>query len=252
LTILELEKKKLHNQKLAAMGQMAASIAHEINNPLAGVKNAIKLVGQQPSLSDSARELLGCVDKEIDRIAKLVEQFHQLCRPTVGQRVEVDLKRLLREVIASVEAQCVNKKLHVQWVDWPNAFVAKLHEPELRQILHNLLLNAFEASSVGQTIQVVFDNSEKGQLVLAIIDQGHGIEPHKLPEVFEPFFTTKFDSRHPGTGLGLSISRSLAIAIEGNIEVQSQVGRGSTFLLRLQLPEHPKVDQIRANHSERV
>ena len=252
LTIVELEKKKLHHQKLAAMGQMAASIAHEINNPLAGVKNAIKLVGQEPTLGDSARDLLGCVNKEIDRIAKLVQQFHQLCRPTVGHRIDVDLKRLVREVIASVEAQRAPMQLQVRWVDWPDAFVAELHEPELRQILHNLLLNAFEASSIGQTIQIVFEEPVDQQLVLRIIDQGHGIEQQKLSEVFEPFFTTKLDSRNPGTGLGLAISRSLALAIGGNIEVQSQLGQGTTFLLRLALPEQTSNEKIAADHGEQA
>lgn len=235
VTIIELEKKKLHTQKLAAMGEMAASIAHEINNPLAGVKNAIKLVGDEKRLGSQSRELLLCIDKEIDRIAKLVQQFHQLCRPSLGVRVEVDLLHLIHEIIGAVEAQCPGKIIVSELIDWPEQFRAELHEPELRQILHNLLLNAFEASTSGQKIQIVFANPNEHELILSIVDHGTGIDPENLSQVFEPFFTTKYVSWHPGTGLGLAISRSLAIALGGSIEVQSQQGRGSTFVLRLQV-----------------
>jgi PAS domain S-box-containing protein len=237
LTIVELEKKKIHTQKLAAMGEMAASIAHEINNPLAGVKNAIKLVGEESTLGSPSRELLVCVNKEIDRIAKLVQQFHQLCRPSLGVPVRVDLHQLALQVLGWVQAQCPNKSIQVQWIGWPEAFDCDVHEPELRQILHNLILNAFEASLDGETIQLVFERESHCELLLKIVDRGNGIDPDQLSHVFEPFFTTKFDSRQPGTGLGLSVSRSLAIALGGTIEVESQLGQGSTFLLRLKISE---------------
>lgn len=151
--------------------------------------------------------------------------------------MRVDLHQLALQVLVWVQAQCPNKSIQVQWIGWPEAFDCDVHEPELRQILHNLILNAFEASSDGETIQLVFERESHCELLLKIVDQGNGIDPDQLSHVFEPFFTTKFDSRQPGTGLGLSVSRSLAIALGGTIEVESQLGQGSTFLLRLKISE---------------
>ena len=98
-------------------------------------------------------------------------------------------------------------------------------------------MNAFEASQDGESIQLVFAKQKVRELVIKVVDRGTGIEPDKLTDVFEPFFTTKFDSPHPGTGLGLAISRSLAIALGGTIEVESQVGKGSTFILKVLITE---------------
>ncbi len=104
LKIVQLEQRRLHNQKLASLGQVSASIAHEINNPLAGIKNAVWLVRQDPQTTESSKELLKCVDDELNRIAKLLQQINQLCRPSTSSPKAIDILSLIQDVMRGVDA----------------------------------------------------------------------------------------------------------------------------------------------------
>jgi hypothetical protein len=147
------------------------------------------------------------VNQEINRISRILQQMNQLCRPTIAVPQHVSLRPLLQEVIESVTAQCSPKNVQVavEQFDAEETEETRLCELEFRQIIHNLMLNAF--------------------------DRGEGIPPEQLPHIFEPFFTTKSDYRRAGSGLGLAISRSLAQALGGTIEVETQLGHGSRFTL---------------------
>ena len=233
--IVELEQRKLRVEKLAALGTMAASVAHEINNPIAGVKNAIRLVSEDTAVSPRSVQILGMVNQEINRISRILQQMNQLCRPTIAVPQQVNLNPMLQEIIQSVTAQCVPKKVHVsvEQIDVQDTEELRLCELELRQIIHNLILNAFEATPDGGTVQISILRPSSKQLAVAIRDPGEGIPPEQLPHIFEPFFTTKSEYRRAGSGLGLAISRSLAQALGGTIEVETQIGYGSCFTLTL-------------------
>jgi len=239
IKIIQLEQRRLHTQKLASLGEVAASIAHEINNPLAGIKNAIWLVRQDSQTTEPSRELLKCVDDELNRIAKLLQQINQLCRPVTSPPKPMDLKVLLQEVIRGVKAKYPTKSIEVAVKDavdlqqipsWP---VIEACESELRQILYNLLGNAFEASSNEVQVCVRINTANGNGISIEVQDFGCGISPSVLPNIFEPFFTTKVDERHPGTGLGLAISRSLAIAMGGTLDVESEPGHMTSFRLTI-------------------
>jgi signal transduction histidine kinase len=222
-------------EKLAALGTMAASVAHEINNPIAGVKNAIRLVSDESTTSERSLKLLRMVDQEIDRISRILQQMSQLYRPTVAVPQHLDLVALVQEIVQSVTAQCSPKRIRVEYRFGASIGRLSLCELELRQILHNLMLNAFEASMDGGLVEVVCDRTGEDCISIGIRDEGEGIPIDQVPHIFEPFFTTKRDMRRAGSGLGLAISRSLAQALGGGIEVQTESGKGSCFSLTLPL-----------------
>lgn len=232
--IVDLEKRRMSLEKLASLGTMAAAIAHEINNPIAGIKNAIRLIGETRSISDENGTLLRSVDREIDRIAAILSQMHQLCRPTLAPPTRVTILATVREVLRNVEAQCAPKTLAVR-IESPTVeeIVVRMCESEFRQVVHNLLLNAFEASSSGGPLEVYVQVDHPENLRITIRDHGHGIPAEFANQIYEPFFTTKHNVGRSGTGLGLAISRSLVLALGGTIDFEHTPGGGATFHLLL-------------------
>lgn len=232
--IVDLDKRRMSLEKLASLGTMAAAIAHEINNPIAGIKNAIRLIAETQSVSHDNALLLRSVDREIDRIAALLSQMHQLCRPTLAPPAQVAVIATLREILRNVEAQCAPKVLTVR-VDTTveSEIVVRLCESEFRQVLHNLLLNAFEASVSGSLLEVDIRIETPENLRITIRDHGHGIPMGFASHIYEPFFTTKHNVGRSGTGLGLAISRSLVLALGGTIDFEQTPGGGATFHLQL-------------------
>lgn len=242
LKIVQLEQRRLHNQKLASLGEVSASIAHEINNPLAGIKNAVWLVRQDPHTTEPSKELLKCVDDELNRITKLLQQINQLCRPATSPPKVIDMLVLIQDVIRGVRAKDTAKSIEVDVSDeidrmlipnWPNVEVC---ESEIRQILYNLISNAFEASSGNTRVTVRVKAVDPNGIAMEVQDFGSGIAMAVLPNIFEPFFTTKADERHPGTGLGLAISKSLAVAMGGTLEVEAKYGETTIFRLTIPIP----------------
>lgn len=231
--IVTLQRRKLHMEKLAALGVMSASVAHEINNPLAGIKNAIRLVGDRENLSESSRKLLNLVDDEFGRISKLLTQMHQLGRPHLSGRATFDLVAVLNEVVELVQVKSCSHGVNIVNQNWPKSFMVDQHEPEIRQIVFNLLINALEACTANEMIEVSLQWYQPGCFEIAVRDYGPGILPELLPTIFEPFVTTKQSSGKLKFGLGLSVSQSLANALGGGIEVQSVYGKETCFYLRL-------------------
>lgn len=231
--IVKLQQHKLQIEKLASLGVMSASIAHEISNPLAGIKNSFRLFKDREQLTAESTQLLELIDKEFDRIGTLLSQMRQLCRPTISQRTEFDLARLLDDVIQIVEVQNQSICCTIRCVQVPQSLRIVQHEPEIRQIIYNLLINACDAATDKSLIEISVSLSRPGTVEIAVRDYGHGIPPDLLCEIFEPFVTTKQDSGKPGLGLGLSVSQSLAQAMGGVIEVDSAIQNGAQFTLRL-------------------
>lgn len=235
--IIDLEKRRMSLEKLASLGTMAASVAHEINNPIAGMKNAIRLIAESDAVSRENTSLLKSVDREIDRIAMLLRQMNQLCRPTVAPATQFDVISTIKEVAGNVEAQCAPKRLQAHIRAPQEEVHVRLCEPEFRQIVHNLLLNAYEASSADSPLDIQVHRTGTGNLRLMIRDHGHGISKEFVDQIYEPFFTTKQESGRSGTGLGLAITRSLTLALGGTIDYEPTPSGGATFYLDLPTQE---------------
>ncbi len=224
----QLERRSRQMEKLAALGQLAAGVAHEINNPLAGIRNAFELIRSGLSPAHRHYDLLELIDREIERISGIVHQMYQLYRRQPQPTTEFALERTTQDVVYLLETAAEKQRVSLRF-DPPESPVAvQLPEGEVKQILYNLTRNAIQASPVGGDVLISIDTDVQ-EVTVRVKDSGPGISDELLPHIFDPFFSTKHDQPQSGMGLGLSVSRSLIDAMGGRIDVDSRQGAGSTF-----------------------
>lgn len=226
----ETREKLLIAEKLAALGQMAAGIAHEINNPTAVILGHVDLLVAE--LGESAKHVQGDVDmiiEQCERIRHIVDGLLQFARPPTslsdGELELVDVNRAVLDTLPLVryamEKIPVTVRTHLA-----TTRRVRIRRYELQEVLINLLLNAARASAAGSVIEVSSADWDQRGVVVSVRDFGVGIAPDNISRVFDPFYTT--DSSR-GTGLGLSVSYGLVQRYSGEITVESERGRGSTF-----------------------
>lgn len=221
-------------EKLAATGRMAARIAHEINNPLAGIKNSFLLVKKAVPTDHPRYEFVGLIEKEINRIAEIVRQMYDLHRPNQDGAKEVFVADMVQDVVTMLQPLCKRHKVLIGIEMSEPQLVVCLPEGSLRQVLYNLLSNAIEASPYGGLVKIAVRRTEE-TLCVSVADQGDGIPCEQQSRVFEPFFTTKERDTLGGLGLGLPICKGIVEALRGSICFQSQTGQGSVFCVKLPL-----------------
>lgn len=236
--IAQLEEHRLRMEKLAALGQMAAGIAHEVNNPLAGIRNAFALFKSGLSDDDENYELLELIDSEIERISSITHQMYQLYRPSQQSPTEFDLQRTVANVVVLLQpiAAKSNVQVNVTRADLigggrRDATEVFLREGELKQILLNVARNAIQASPPGGIVDIQISTTTQ-QVKIAVTDQGGGVSEEVAARMFDPFFSTKTDTRQ-GMGLGLSVSRSLTEAMGGTIAVENNIANGTRVCVTL-------------------
>ena len=234
--IRELEGQRGEIEKWAGMGQMAAQIAHEINNPLAGIKNSFSLVKDAVPEDHPYYAYVGRIDNEINRIARIVRQMFDLYRPEQDVKNEFQIDRSIHNVVALLEAAWRENNITIEIDSKP--ITMEMPEGLLRQVLYNILLNAIEASPQGGVVKIMTEvNNEI--LTLLISDQGVGISLEVQPRIFEPFFTSKHGSQK-GLGLGLSVSKDIVEKLGGHIGFESEPGKGTLFRIILPLKSGEK------------
>ncbi|HZC67721.1 MAG TPA: ATP-binding protein [Nitrospirales bacterium] len=226
------DERRIEVEKLAALGQVAAGVAHEINNPLAGIKNAFLLLKDTIVPGHPNSQYVSMIDREIQRISDIVGQMYQLYRPDPAELRHIDLEAVLRDVSQIMAGLLRQRRLSLTTEISPDLPQVRLPQRDLTQILCNLIRNAIEASPPSSEIRISVTHDEE-IVSIAVADHGEGILAEVLSHIFEPFFTTKMGSTQGGMGLGLSVSRSLVEAMGGRIEVQTAVGRGATFTVVL-------------------
>jgi two-component system sensor histidine kinase PilS (NtrC family) len=227
LKIMESHIKRV--EKLAAVGEMAAGIAHEIKNPLASMTGSIQLLDKQFDMTPVSGKLMQIVLREADRLNTLVNDFLLFARPTSGKAEPVELGPAIGETLALFEKDAAwGQRITVAQELGPNVWT-RMDPKHLRQILWNLLLNAAEATNGNGTVRVKCESSH-GMARVEIADNGSGMSEETQKQIFNPFFTT----RTQGTGLGLSIVHRLLESYGGRIDVQSAEGQGTVFTLHLE------------------
>jgi hypothetical protein len=226
--IAKLEAQRAQAEKVAALGQLAAGVAHEINNPIAGIQMAFTLVKQAVDPAHPYFEFVGMIDREIARVEAIVQNMYQLYRKEPRKAEAVDLQPLIRS-LEGLFAKRMSQQGITFVADVPSS-MPRLHIPmgDLLQVLMNFLQNAIDSSKQGGMITLrVYQEADI--VTIMVSDEGAGIEPDVLPHIFDPFFTTKTERDQKRMGLGLSVSQSLVMAMGGKIEVQTELHHGSTF-----------------------
>jgi two-component system NtrC family sensor kinase len=216
---------------LAATGKLAASLAHEINNPLQAIQNSLHLVTQRRTLDDGKRQMyLSMAQEEVQRLIDMVQRMLNFYRPSTESRESVDLQEALDDVLTLVGKRIQHGNVVVHRDATGRLPPALGVANQLKQVFLNIIINAVEAMPTGGDLYVATGWDEQhGELSVSFTDTGEGIPISDLDSVFDPFYTTK----SKGTGLGLSISHGIIERHGGRIEVESQVGSGSTFTVSL-------------------
>ena len=223
----QMEEAMRRSDRLAAVGKLAAGLAHEIRNPLASMCGSIELLGNAPGIAEQDRRLMQIVLREGERLESLVRNFLSFARPTAPQLTPVDASALLDELLAVFGHDARARGLQLSAAIEPGILV-RGDTGQLKQVLWNLVTNASDACERGGRLQVRLGRAG-GRAVLEVEDSGQGIAPEDLSRIFDPFFTTK----ERGTGLGLAIVHRIVEAHGGRIAVRSVPGSGSVFRVEL-------------------
>jgi signal transduction histidine kinase len=230
------EAQLIRSEKLAALGQLAAGIAHEIRNPLTSINILIHSLAENLSTEDSLREDLEVIEEEIHRINEIVDRFLRFGKPTPPHFEKVEILSIFEEILQLLRLQV--EKLGISVDRYFQVLPPMTMDKEqMKQVILNLLLNAVQAMPKGGRLALSGQLSEDHHWVsLSIRDSGIGILPENMNKLFDPFFSTK----EGGFGLGLSIAHRIIDQHHGRIEVTSKPDEGTTFTLRLPIEQEEK------------
>jgi PAS domain S-box-containing protein len=224
---ISLQQRLLTSEKLASIGLLSAGVAHEINTPLTGISSYAQILQKKLSKS-SHSQMLEKIEAQAERVAKIIKNLLNFARsPSESVFCKVNLKESFQEVISLLEYKLKTMNINLE-LNLNSIRPIWAEGERLQQVFLNIILNAIDAMPEGGKLKIRLSQSDD-QAVIKIEDTGTGIKDQHLPHIFDPFFTTKGIGK--GTGLGLSISYAIIKEHEGNLTVESQVGKGSLFTL---------------------
>ena len=234
------QEELLESEKLASIGKMAATISHEIRNPLGAIKNSVGIFKRHSRVVPEDEELLSIIGKEINRLETIISDFLQFAKPHPMQRTLVNLNDLIEETVALLSHdEKTGRHVRIEKSLDPRVPDMSVDRNAVKQVLWNVLINAVQAMPQGGavTIQTSFTggasaDGRPGEAAVIISDTGAGMAPETLKNAFQPFFTTK----SKGTGLGLSIVERSIKQHGGSVSLESALGRGTTISIRI--PAH--------------
>jgi signal transduction histidine kinase len=215
-------------EHLATLGELAAGLAHEIKNPLAGIAGVIEIIGRDLPPDSPARDVLKEVQDEVLHIKRILAELLDYARPRQPAFRPADLNDTVEHAVALARQQAISRPVEISFERARNLPSVEHDCAQVQQVLLNLLLNALQAIDGAGSVRVQTE-ARDGFAIVAVSDTGRGIPPENLPNIFRPFYTTK----GTGTGLGLSLARRIVENHGGKIEVSSMPGMGTQFLVWL-------------------
>jgi two-component system sensor histidine kinase PilS (NtrC family) len=228
--IRELEEQKKQNEKLAAVGQLAAGIAHEIRNPLAGISGSVQLLSQDTQ-DETQKKLMNIIMKEIDRLNNLITDFLDYAKPEKKPDAVISLKENLEEVILLVKRHPELPQGFEWQIELKEATIVGFHE-KLKQAFLNIVINGIQAMKEAKSPQIRIQLETEGKYaVVRISDTGSGMNEETKRKMFEPFHTTKVK----GTGLGLAVTHKILETHSAQISVNSELNIGTEFVIKFPL-----------------
>jgi len=223
-SLMEAEAAVRRSERLAALGQLSAGLAHELRNPLGSIKGSAELLERALSRSDGdamTKELAHIISADVDRTNSLVTRFLNFARPLEPRREMTDIRKVIDDAVTHAKVEVVRQ--------YSNSLPRLSLDPQLmEQVFLNLVTNAAQASKPGEPV-TIRTREMNGQAEVSVIDQGCGIPKDKIETIFNPFVTTKQN----GVGLGLAIVAKIVDGHGGKMAVESEPGRGSTFRVLL-------------------
>jgi two-component system NtrC family sensor kinase len=220
-------------ERLAALGQLSGTIAHELGNPLNAMSGRVQLLARDPDCPAPVRGELHALEGEVKRMTTIIRRFLDSARALTPEPEPTDVGALVDEALSLSLSADARTRLTVVIAVPPELGRVTTDPGLVRHVLTNFISNAVDAMPSGGTLTLSAAR-HGAQLALAVVDTGAGIGADERRRIFEPFYSTKPPGR--GTGLGLAICREIAVALKGRIEVESELGRGSTFTLLVPAP----------------
>lgn len=229
-------------EHLATLGELATGLAHEIRNPLAGIAGVIEIVSRDLPSTSPARAVVKDIRLEIAQINRILTDLLQAARPHPPEVRTSDLNTTVEHAVMLARQQVLSKPIKIDLAKDPSLPNVEHDSDQIHQVLLNLLINAVQAIDGAGAVQVVIA-ARKDKALVSVADSGRGISPEHLPFIFRPFYTTKGN----GTGLGLSLARRIIEDHRGRIEVESELGHGTEFLITLPIQQpHPSAESAGA------
>lgn len=223
-------------ERLAAMGQLSASLAHEVRNPLGSLQGSLPILLEAIPEDDPRQEFAAIVRKELQRLEELTGEFLEYARPPEPSWAEDDLNAVVAGVVQLVTKESERRRVVLETAYDPQLPRIWMDSNRMRQVVLNLCLNAIEAMTEGGTLRLVTAQRDD-EVVLRVEDDGPGIPEGIRERIFEPFVTSK----ERGTGLGLAVVHGWVTRQGGSIEVESVLGEGTIFTLRFPIRSRPSV-----------
>lgn len=233
--IRQLEEQLRRSERLAALGRLAAGVAHEIRNPLSSIKGFATILAGKIKEDAQGQKIAQVMQQEVERLNRVVTELLDFARPTELDKRPHSCESLIQHTLKLVELNALHQGVTIESRIEPADMEAEVDSDRFAQILLNLFLNALQAMDSGGSLKI-YVRRQSDQLLWTVSDSGKGIAAQDLPHIFDPYFTTK----PQGVGLGLAIVHKLVEAHEGDIEVVSTPDQGTSFTVRIPVCDAPK------------